>query len=145
MKRQNVTIVAVIVFILAAMGNYDSGNAEKRRSIIRRSSVVKESIALSQQMLERTNELRLRVDELLVTASQAKEISAKGQEIYLIAVQKKSEILTKQLEMNAVIVERIEQFNNLVEEYNRSPRPILFGKGGLPKEMTKLIKPNQAL
>jgi hypothetical protein len=140
MKRQNKSIVAVIIFVIAVLIIYDSGNAEKRRNIIHKSSMVNESISSVQQMLDRTHELRVRVDELLVTASQAKDLNAKGQEIFSTATQKKSAISAKQEEMKALLGERIREFNKLVDEYNNSPRPIIFGKGDLPKVITKLIK-----
>lgn len=145
MKRQNTTIVAVVVFAGAVLLNYDSDNADRRERILSRSSSFRAAILSEQEMIERGNELRRKAEELLVETSRAREINEQGEELHRRALQKHEDISKKLVEMKAGLEKKIVEYNQLAEEYNRSTRNILFRTKDVPAEMSKYEQPDQAL
>jgi hypothetical protein len=96
--RRNYSIVAVGLFVAAALLNFDSDNAERRKGLYERARSIHQSIVVDANQLE--------------TSPPAE------------AAVLKSRMQT-----------RIDEYNRLVEQFNRSRRGVFFGRRDQPDAM----------
>jgi hypothetical protein len=130
MIRKNIGIAALIILLFLAFLDYDNDNANKRAGIHRKAQSVLDEIHLYEKNLERSTRFLARLDLLIAQLENSKD--TEEQQAYNMAIRDRNEISAKQERIKANGKRLIEVFDNLVEEYNRTTRPIVFGKKGFP-------------
>jgi hypothetical protein len=142
MIKRNIGIVAIIVLLFVAFLNYDDGNKNKRSSIYKQALSIQDDLREGEELLDRIYHLKARLDLVIKNLSSLKEMNKEEQEIYNTAMQYRDEVSARLEIIESKGKKVIDEYNDLVEEYNRITKPILLGKRELPAKMVKYEKPN---
>lgn len=142
MIKRNIGIVAIIVLLFVVFCNYDDGNRNKRSTIYKKSLSIQDALREGEELLEKIYHIKARLDLAIKNLSSLKEMNEEEQQIFNTAMKYKDEVSARLEMIESKGKKVIDEYNDLVEEYNRTTRPILFRDRELPETMVKYEKPN---
>jgi hypothetical protein len=110
MIRRNIGIAAIIVLLVVAFLDYDSGNADKRASLHKQAADILDAIRSQEELLKRIPQFQVRLDWLITELARSKDVNEEHLQIYNRAIQDRDELLNKQEAIETKGKQLIEQF-----------------------------------
>ena len=142
MKKRNIGIVSLIILLFVAFLNYDEGNKNKRSSIYKHALQIQDALQEEEKLLERLYNLKSRLDLVITKTASSKDTNEEYQQMYDTAIRDGKEVSDRLEKIESMGEKMVDEYNNFIEEYNRTNRPILFRNKELPAKMVTYEKPN---